>query len=65
MNLYEINVVSGDAEANFTIPAASQRDAILIAAKFIANKKISWKGIPDTEWEFISIFDVGESENGS
>lgn len=65
MNFYEVNVVSGDAEANFVISAISQRDAILTAAKYIDTKQISWSGTPDTEWEFISIFEVGEYENGS
>lgn len=57
---YEISVVSGDAEAKFVINAFDNRSAILAAAEMIANNKIKWSGIPDNEWEFLSVFDLGD-----
>jgi len=57
---YEVNIVSGDAEAHIVIEAFSQRDAILIAAQKIKNNEVVWLGVPEGEWEFLSAYEIGE-----
>lgn len=57
---FEVNIVSGDAQANFVVESISQREAILLAAEMIKNKQIKWQGKPDQEWEFISIYPLDE-----
>jgi hypothetical protein len=57
---FEVNIVSGDAQANFVVEAISQREAILLSAEMIKNKQIKWQGKPDQEWEFISIYQLDE-----
>jgi hypothetical protein len=61
-NKYEVNIVSGDAEARIVLDASHQRDAILIAAQKIKNNEVNWIGIPNNEWEFLSVFSLGDDD---
>lgn len=58
--MYEVSLVSGDAEANLLISAFSHREVIFLTAEKIKNKQVEWRGIPDSEWEFISVYSLEE-----
>lgn len=60
--MYEVSLVSGDAEANILISAFDHREVILLAAEKIAKKQVEWHGTPDSEWEFISVFPLEDDE---
>jgi hypothetical protein len=60
--MYEVSLVSGDAEANLLISASNHRDVIFLTAEKIKNKQVKWHGTPDSEWEFISVFPLEDDE---
>ena len=59
-NIYEVTVVSGNAESVLLIAANSISEARQSAYdRIVSEKDVCWEGVPDEDFEILYIVDMG------